>query len=299
MIEWAVYELDLKDYLRDGDLRRNPNPLGKIPTLTDQNGKIMVFQVGSILQYFQEAYGTRIDGGKIAEENEDIVAQDAAEINSWIVFANTDLESFVQPSKLGVDDLPSGKPDGVMSPYSRQNQQSGRLIRAGDSQQSRFQMSQQNLEGLDRLDELLAKKQQENYERYGNSKKPVYLVGDSFSLADVAVASYLLYLPQSSSMIDLDRWKALKGYMFDCASRDGYAYAFGRKTQAYVLGELESSRSQRPSGQGYPVSDANYRGVSSSTVYNDGPRGTRIFADGATPRRPNDDKSRGLFRPAV
>ena len=300
MIEWAVYELDLKDYLRDGDLRRNPNPLGKVPTLTDQNGKIMVFQVGSILQYFQETYGSRIDGGKIIEDDDDVVAQDGAEINSWIVFANTDLESFVKPDRLGVEDLRSGKPDGAMSPYGGQNQQSGRLVRAGDS---RVQMSQQNLEGLDRLDDLLSKKQRDNYERYGGSRKPVYLVGDSFSLADVAVASYLLYLPQSSPVVDLNRWKALKEYMIDCASRDGYGYAFGRKTQAFVLGELESNHSGRLQSTQRP-SNNNYRSASpNGATYNEGPRGTRIFANGVTPSRQgqgrSQDDTRGLFRPVV
>jgi hypothetical protein len=66
-----------------------------------------------------------------------------------------------------------------------------------------------------------------------------HLVGDGFSLADVAVASYLLYIPRNFPGTDLSQWPHLVDYMIACASRRGYAAAFGPDMQAFVLDELE------------------------------------------------------------
>lgn len=82
---------------------------------------------------------------------------------------------------------------------------------------------------IDRLDSLLS--------------DASYLVPGGFSLADVAVASYLLYVIQFFPDVDLySKWPSIVRYMKDCASREGYEKAFGGRTQGYCLerlGEME------------------------------------------------------------
>jgi glutathione S-transferase len=56
-----------------------------------------------------------------------------------------------------------------------------------------------------------------------------------FSLADVAVASYLLYVVQFFPSVDLSPWPAMKAYMKVCASRQGYQEAFGSAVQAKMV----------------------------------------------------------------
>ncbi len=65
-----------------------------------------------------------------------------------------------------------------------------------------------------------------------------YLLGDAFSLADVAVASYLLYVLQFFPGIDVSPWPNMKRYMKDCASRESYAKAFGKNVQAVLMEQL-------------------------------------------------------------
>lgn len=68
-----------------------------------------------------------------------------------------------------------------------------------------------------------------------------YLVSDEkFTLADVAVASYLLYVIQFFPGVDISRWPHVVRYMKDCASRPAYAAAFGDKTQAYLVKQLSA-----------------------------------------------------------
>lgn len=78
---------------------------------------------------------------------------------------------------------------------------------------------------LDQLDQML-------------SKQP-FLVGSDFTLADVAVASYLLYVLQFFPGVDVSsRWPNMKRYMKDCASREFYGKAFGAKVQGFLLEQL-------------------------------------------------------------
>jgi glutathione S-transferase len=63
--------------------------------------------------------------------------------------------------------------------------------------------------------------------------------GHSLTVADVAVASYLLYVVQFFPDIDLSHWPQIVRYMKDCASRPAYAKAFGEPVQAFVLDKLE------------------------------------------------------------
>jgi len=67
-----------------------------------------------------------------------------------------------------------------------------------------------------------------------------FLIGDKFSLSDVAVASYLLYVLQFFPGTDLSRWPNLIRYMKDCASRPAYAQAFGESKQANLINQLNA-----------------------------------------------------------
>ena len=74
-------------------------------------------------------------------------------------------------------------------------------------------------------------------------KDQKYLLGgddESFSLADVAVASYLLYVPQFFPDVNLKAWPYLARYMKDCASREAYGKAFGSNVQGFLLEFLDS-----------------------------------------------------------
>jgi len=83
---------------------------------------------------------------------------------------------------------------------------------------------------IDRLDQILS--------------KSTFLVPGGFSLADVAVASYLLYVIQFFPDVDLySKWPNVVKYMKECAGREDYAKAFGENVQAFCLqrlGDMES-----------------------------------------------------------
>lgn len=64
-------------------------------------------------------------------------------------------------------------------------------------------------------------------------------MGNDFTLADVAVASYLLYVVQFFPQIDLSRWPNVVRYMKDCASRPAYEKAFGSRVQGFLVEALD------------------------------------------------------------
>ena len=74
---------------------------------------------------------------------------------------------------------------------------------------------------IDVLDKLLSKQE--------------FLVEGGFSLADVAVAAYLLYVPQFFQGTDLSRWPNVVRYMRQCAEREAYGTAFGSNVQNYLV----------------------------------------------------------------
>ena len=78
--------------------------------------------------------------------------------------------------------------------------------------------------------------------------KQTYLVGESFTLADVAVASYLLYVLQFFPGVDISRWPSVMRYMKDCASRPDYAKAFGENVQRFLLEQLTSEPKKKVFG---------------------------------------------------
>lgn len=69
-----------------------------------------------------------------------------------------------------------------------------------------------------------------------------------FTIADVAVASYLLYVLQFFPDTDLQsQWPDVVRYLKDCASRPAYGQAFGDRVQSYLVQTLsEQQQRQKP-----------------------------------------------------
>jgi hypothetical protein len=75
-----------------------------------------------------------------------------------------------------------------------------------------------------------------------------FLVPDKFTIADVAVASYLLYVLQFFPDVNLyRRWPNLVRYMELCVSRETYAKAFGSNVQEYLVLTLSRMRDNKES----------------------------------------------------
>lgn len=84
---------------------------------------------------------------------------------------------------------------------------------------------------IEKLDEILGAQQ--------------FLVEGGFTVADVAVASYLLYVLQFFPGVDLSRWPNVVRYMRECAERPAYAKAFGENVQSYLvkaLGDMDQPK---------------------------------------------------------
>jgi len=62
----------------------------------------------------------------------------------------------------------------------------------------------------------------------GILRKHTWLVDDTFSVADVAVAAYLNYVPLFFPDVDLTATPAIAKYMATCAKRDAFVKAFGQ-----------------------------------------------------------------------
>lgn len=84
---------------------------------------------------------------------------------------------------------------------------------------------------IDKLDKLLSEQK--------------FLTGDDFTLADVAVSSYLLYVLQFFPGIDLSRWPSIIEYLKTGASRPAYAKAFGENVQNLVLEQLKNNPAEK------------------------------------------------------
>jgi glutathione S-transferase/alpha,alpha-trehalase len=68
--------------------------------------------------------------------------------------------------------------------------------------------------------------------------KQEYMLSEGFTLADVAIASYLLYVPQFFPDVKLGQWPHLVAYMKRCAERPAYGKAFGAQTQDFLVQKL-------------------------------------------------------------
>jgi len=214
LINWAAYELNID--LTMGDLVDNPHPFGKLPCMTDRQGEVGIFESGAILQYLQDNY--------FDNNNNPLSLAQSAAVASWIVWANASLEPICL---LSADD---GSIKGTS--LQEQERQRGRNNRSRRSK---------NLKEIDRLDEILFNLSEDQHP----STSSAYLLGNQFTLADVAVASYLLFAVRFFPETDLSIWPNIVSYMMTCASREAYGRAFGRDVQASLLNTLQSMNSGR------------------------------------------------------
>lgn len=84
---------------------------------------------------------------------------------------------------------------------------------------------------IDKLNEILESKE--------------FLVGTDFTVADIAISSYLLYVLQFFPDIDLSRWPNLVTYMETCVSRPAYGKAFGERIQQFLKQALADTGKPR------------------------------------------------------
>ena len=80
-----------------------------------------------------------------------------------------------------------------------------------------------------------------------------YLLGSSpadFSVADVAVAAYLLYIPQFFPDVHWGRLPATATYMARCAARPAYSQAFGEPLAGTLVAKLEAQVAEGPQAPG-------------------------------------------------
>ena len=203
LVNWALYELDLD--FKMGDLEENPHPFGQIPCLTDDNN-VMVFESGAILIYLNSLASPNLDEAQ------------KAEILSWVAWANASLDPicFLET------------PDGKVYVPSPMTMSSSQLAIS----QFLFCIIQKRYDTglkkpnrrIDKLNTILEDKE--------------FLVGDTFTVADVAVSSYLLYVLQFFPDVDLALWPNMVRYMKACASRPAYGNAFGERIQMFLVKAL-------------------------------------------------------------
>mmetsp|Transcript_40018 Transcript_40018/g.113411 ORF Transcript_40018/g.113411 Transcript_40018/m.113411 type:complete len:271 (+) Transcript_40018:60-872(+) len=82
-----------------------------------------------------------------------------------------------------------------------------------------------------------------------------WLLGDEFSVADVAVGSYLLYVPQFFRDVNMGKWPSVSKYMLRCASRDAYAMAYQQEAPFLRLKcqEFIDNSANLPSTRGFKL----------------------------------------------
>ena len=68
-------------------------------------------------------------------------------------------------------------------------------------------------------------------------------------MADVAVAAYLLYMPQFFPDLNVGAWPSISKYMLRCAQRPAYGKAY-EKEQPYVVAKCQAYIENPPGGGG-------------------------------------------------
>ena len=217
LVNWACFELGI-DFTM-GDLSKNPHPFKKIPCLTDDAGQTVVFESGAILEYLMDTYGHKTV----------LTKSQKAAITSWIVWANASLDPvcFIE--------TPQGK---VYDTGLRKNPNGQPLI--------------------DSLDKILEKQQflVKDDNTNESSNEGTFTTSSVFTIADVAVASYLLYVPQFFPDADISQWPHVVKYMRTCAGREAYGRAFGEQTQRFLSKRLDMLLEETSRGSDGSVIDS-------------------------------------------
>ena len=80
-----------------------------------------------------------------------------------------------------------------------------------------------------------------------------YIVGEELTVADIAVASYLNYVPLFNRNVDLSNIPNCVGFMRRMAGRDAFALAFGEGHQQLVVGKCDEWIARGPGGGGFQM----------------------------------------------
>ena len=105
----------------------------------------------------------------------------------------------------------------------------------GDHRVRGESMSKPDVRSVGRLDEILGERE--------------WLVGDAFSVADVACASYLNYVPIFHGDADLSATPNTAKYMLRCAERPAFGEAFGEGHQQLVIKKANEWLAQGAGGK--------------------------------------------------
>jgi len=210
LVNWACYELGV-DFTMASDLSQNPHPFGQLPCLTDHdedNNDSEMIVLFESGAILQYLLRYYSDSGSQPKLTK---AQQAA-IISWITWANASLDPicFLETPDGKVYDTGLKKPNRCMQ----------------------------------RLNDILSRQQYLVAEASSDRNES----NSIFTIADVAVASYLLYVLQFFPDTDLQsQWPHVVRYLKDCASRPAYGQAFGDRVQSYlVLALSEQQQKQKP-----------------------------------------------------
>lgn len=186
LVNWYLYEQNVPFIQKPP--RPSDHPFQQVPFLTDDNGKVEVFESGAILLYLLDAYGLP------QSQNS---AQERAKYTKWVLWANAELDSLCFGSGMSGTKL-----DKASKP-------------------------------LDILDNILSKNE--------------WIVEDKFSVADVAIGSYLNYVPIFFRDVKPTQRPNILRYMKACAQREAFIKAFGSEHSDLVI--QKSSQWLSESGQ--------------------------------------------------
>jgi len=213
-VNWGAYELGIPLAMAE-DLRANPHPFGQIPCLVDEE-----------------------DGGNDGTKGNAMVVvfESGAILNYLLSKAEEMPDKNMGQCKRGSSGTMLAGEIGSWIAWANASLDPICFLETPDGKVYDTGLRKPNRR-IDTLDSIL-------------SKRDYLLESNAFSLADVAVASYLLYVPQFFRDIDLRRWPNVVRYMKRCASRKCYGMAFGPAVQQFLITVLEQMEEKDEDGFG-------------------------------------------------
>jgi glutathione S-transferase len=215
LVNWACHELGIMNSWVDeaADLSQNPHPFGQLPCLVASRRTVDRKSTGD---------GTSSSGSDEGDDGE-VIFESGAILQYLYLLYVQHRENGTMAGSSAVTS-PTGSilswiawANASLDPVCFLETPQGKVYDTG------LRADTKNRK-LRRLDNIL-------------SRQP-YLLGDEFTVADVAVASYLLYVVQFFPDVDLTPWPAIKSYMKACASRPSYRKAFGDRVASYLVERL-------------------------------------------------------------
>jgi glutathione S-transferase len=202
LVNWACYELGLSDFKMASDLSTNPHPFGQVPCLVHKTGVL----------------ADASDGEKEKRGEQDVVVFESGAILQYL---------YTLHAQRSDSPLPQSQMWSIFSWIAWANASLDPICFLETPQGKVYDT------GL-RVDPASRKLKQLN----ALLSRQKFLLGDEFTVADVAVASYLLYVVQFFPDVDLSPWPATQSYMLACAGRPSYRKAFGDRVASYLLDRL-------------------------------------------------------------